>query len=140
MTKSELEQSFAWHWRTCAPDGLPEPERDARFHPIRRWRVDFLWRGARVAVEVEGKVWGRLVRCHACGAQVMGRRRDGSPYPIREAGGRHVRGAGFERDAEKYNALASLGYLRFTVTSKMLNEEPAQVVEMIVKAIAERSE
>jgi hypothetical protein len=55
--------------------GLPYPIREFRFHPERRWRFDYAWPGAWLAVEVEGGVWTR---------------------------GRHLRGAGFIRDCEKY--------------------------------------
>lgn len=69
--------------------GLPLPEREYRFDPARRWRLDFAWVEQRLAVEVEGLTGG--------------------------AGGRHQRAAGFERDAEKYNALTLAGWhlLRF---------------------------
>jgi very-short-patch-repair endonuclease len=70
---------------------LPRPEREYKFHHSRRWRFDFAWPGLRLVVEVEGGTWAR---------------------------GRHTRGAGFERDCEKYNAAALLGWrvLRFTTT------------------------
>ena len=69
--------------------GLPEPECEFRFHPKRKWRFDLAWPEIMVAVEIEGGTW---------------------------TGGRHVRGKGFERDCEKYNAAAILGWtlLRFT--------------------------
>jgi hypothetical protein len=34
--------------------GLPEPIREYRFAPSRRWRFDFAWPAAMLAVEVEG--------------------------------------------------------------------------------------
>lgn len=65
------------------------PEREYRFHGERKWRVDFAFPGIRLAVEIEGGTW---------------------------SGGRHTRGAGYEADLEKYNALAMAGWrvLRFT--------------------------
>lgn len=68
---------------------LPMPELEHRFHPERRWRVDFAWPDFKVAVEVEGAVWTR---------------------------GRHTRPLGFFRDCEKYNHLALAGWflLRFS--------------------------
>lgn len=68
---------------------LPAAVREYRFAPPRRWRLDFAWPELRVAVEVEGGLWGR---------------------------GRHVRPAGFAADCEKYNALvlANWRVLRFT--------------------------
>ena len=69
--------------------GLPIPEKEARFHPIRRWRVDYLFRDQKLAVEQEGGSW---------------------------IGGRHNRPIGYQKDMEKYNQLAMQGYwlLRFT--------------------------
>jgi len=37
--------------------GLPEPVREHRFHPVRRWRFDFAWLERKVAVEVHGGAW-----------------------------------------------------------------------------------
>lgn len=34
--------------------GLPQPEREYRFHPVRRWRFDFVWADRKLAVEVQG--------------------------------------------------------------------------------------
>ncbi len=69
--------------------GLPEPEREARWHPARRWRFDMLWRDRMIAAEVEGGTW---------------------------SGGRHVRGRGYAEDCTKYNEASLMGYrvLRFT--------------------------
>jgi very-short-patch-repair endonuclease len=69
--------------------GLPSPAREYRFHPRRRWRFDFAWPLYKVAVEVDGGVYNR---------------------------GRHVRGTGFERDAEKGNEAVLQGWrvLHFT--------------------------
>lgn len=74
----------------CRAAGLPEPEIEVRFHPVRRWRFDFAWPALQLAVEVDGGTW---------------------------VGGRHNRGAGYERDCEKLNAAALLGWrvLRFTM-------------------------
>ncbi len=68
---------------------IPEPVREYRFHPARRWRLDYAWPDFRLAVEIEGGVW---------------------------INGRHTRGRGFLGDLEKYNELAMAGWslLRFT--------------------------
>ena len=82
---SDLEEDFLFHIKAI---GLSEPEREYRFHPKRRWRFDFAWPDLKIAVEIEGGVW---------------------------TGGRHVRGAGFVKDCEKYNAAVEEGWrvLRF---------------------------
>lgn len=68
---------------------LPIPEKEYRFHPKRKWRIDWAFVDAKLAIEQEGGVW-----CQ----------------------GRHTRGSGFVRDIEKYNSLAVMGWslLRFT--------------------------
>ena len=84
---SHLEGTFAFQIKAA---GLPEPEREYRFHPVRRWRFDFAWRQQMVAVEIEGGIWNSR--------------------------GRHVRGRGFTADCEKYAEAALLGWtvMRFT--------------------------
>jgi very-short-patch-repair endonuclease len=83
---SNPERLLLLHLRAA---GLPEPIHEYRFAPPRRWRFDFAWPAAMLAVEVEGGSW-----IH----------------------GRHVRGRGFEADCEKYNVAALGGWrvLRFT--------------------------
>lgn len=83
---SSLEDLLERHIALC---GLPSPAREFRFHPKRRWRFDFAWPLYRAAVEVDGGIYSR---------------------------GRHVRGSGFERDAEKRNAAVLAGWrvLHFT--------------------------
>ena len=73
----------------CKEHGLPLPEKEFRFHPPRRWRIDYAWSEHKLAVEIEG---GRWIQ------------------------GRHNRPIGFKLDMEKYNQLAMDGYwlLRFT--------------------------
>lgn len=63
--------------------GLPSPETEYKFHPERKWRMDYAWPDVKVALEVEGGVW---------------------------AGGRHNSAKGFLADMEKYNAAAALGW------------------------------
>lgn len=72
----------------CRAHGLA-PESEWAFTKNRKWRFDYVFPDSMVAVEIEGGT--RL-------------------------GGRHTRHSGFERDAEKYNEAAILGWkvLRFT--------------------------
>lgn len=92
MSKSDLERAFAFQVRAA---GLPEPEREVRFHPTRRWRLDFTWREQMIALEIEG---GTHVR------------------------GRHTRGKGFEKDCEKYAEAALLGWTVIRVTGEMVQD------------------
>jgi len=73
--------------------GLPEPDREVRFCPHRRWRLDFAWKDSLIAVECEGGIWSK---------------------------GRHVRGKGFADDCEKYAMAALIGYRVFRFTGPMI--------------------
>jgi very-short-patch-repair endonuclease len=63
--------------------GIAPPVPEYRFHPVRKWRIDYAWPDRKLAVEIEGGVHIR---------------------------GRHVRPAGFTKDMEKYNALDEAGW------------------------------
>lgn len=83
--------------------GLPEPKREYRFAPPRRFRFDFAWRSTpwpwtRVAAECEGGSW---------------------------VAGRHGRGKGFESDCRKYNLATSLGWRVFRFTHSMIKSGEA---------------
>jgi very-short-patch-repair endonuclease len=73
--------------------GIPVPEREYKFHPSRKWRIDFAWPAVKLAVEIEGGAF---------------------------SSGRHTRGAGFRRDIEKYNELALAGYTLFRFMPEQL--------------------
>lgn len=103
MTASELEELLLLDMKRLK---LPIPEREWRFHPTRRWRLDFCWPGDKVACEVEGATW---------------------------ANGRHNRGAGFEADCVKYAEAAILGYRVIRVTSNMITD--GRAVDLIERAL-----
>jgi len=105
--KSELERAFLTYWRILAPQ-QSEPDCEYQFCETRRFRFDFAWPAQKVAVEMEGGIWSR---------------------------GRHVRGAGFARDCEKYNLATSLSWDVFRLTGDMLEQNPVDVLGMIVKAL-----
>jgi very-short-patch-repair endonuclease len=58
--------------------------KEFKFHPTRRWRIDYAIPEIKLAIELEG---GAYIR------------------------GRHVRPTGFVNDMEKYNALSELGWV-----------------------------
>lgn len=65
--------------------------REYRFHAERRWRFDFWLPLSGLAIEIEGAIF---------------------------TGGRHTRGAGYQKDLDKYNHATVMGYrvLRFSTT------------------------
>jgi len=70
---------------------LPAPIPEYRFHSERRWRFDFAWPLAKLAVEIEGGI-------------------------SRWKPGRHQRDYGYQGDLDKYNAAVLSGWrlLRFS--------------------------
>lgn len=92
---SPLEAKLALIIRAA---GLPPPQREFFFHPKRQWRFDFAWPAVKLAVEVEGGIW---------------------------TGGRHVTGAGFAKDCEKYAEAAMLGWRVIRVVDVHLNDGKA---------------
>jgi len=89
--------------------GLPTPEAEVKFHPVRKWRADLLWREPRkLIVEVEGGVF---------------------------VGGRHSRGLGLEADAVKYAEALCLGYPVLRVTPRHIRQ--GQAVEWIQRFFRE---
>lgn len=80
---------------------LPEPVRQFRFEPSRRWRFDLAWPDRHLACEVEGGTW---------------------QY------GRHNRPQGFAHDCEKYNEAALAGWSVFRVTTAMVKDGTALTI------------
>jgi hypothetical protein len=77
----------------CRAKGLPMPEAEHKFHPVRRWRMDWAWPEQKVALEVDGGVWIR---------------------------GKHGRGSGIVKDHEKQAHAAALGWRIIRVEPKHL--------------------
>lgn len=102
---SNLEDLFALH---CRAGHLPEPVREHRFHGERRFRFDFCWPDRKIAVEIDGGTW---------------------------TGGRHSRGAGYERDCEKLNLAALAGWRVFRFTGGMVRSGAA--IATVVEALRE---
>lgn len=87
--------------------GGPALLSEYRFHPQRKWRFDYAFLPAKVAIEIEGGLW---------------------------SGGRHVRPLGFRKDVEKYNAAQLLGWRVFRLTTGQVT---AEHIEPIINAITE---
>jgi len=103
--KSKGEETFALHIRA---ERLPEPVREYRFHPVRRWRFDFAWPELMISVECEGGI---------------------------HSNGRHNRAKGFEQDAEKYNEATKLGWrvYRFS-TGQIVRGEAIRFMADVIRA------
>jgi hypothetical protein len=85
--------------KPVAVPGLPAGAvAEYRFHSRRRWRFDYAWPAARIALEIEGGVWTH---------------------------GRHTRGKGFVGDMEKYNAAALAGWRVLRVTPQQVTSGEA---------------
>tara|TARA_R110002020_G_C16186321_1_gene765206 strand:- start:608 stop:976 length:369 start_codon:yes stop_codon:yes gene_type:complete len=109
---SEVEEQMLVQIRNS---GLPEPIREHKFHPTRRWRLDFFWlcpiSGYDLALEVEGGTW--------------------------MARSRHTSGKGFENDIEKYNEALMHNVLVLRATTKHVKD--GRAIEW-VKGIMDRWE
>ena len=114
MGSSRLEADLAAQLRLMGLDDRwpwPEPEREYRFAPGRRYRADFAWPEQRVLVECEGGGW---------------------------TGGRHTRGTGFEADLAKYALAQRLGYNVVRVSQRMISSgEALATIEAALKKSSE---
>ncbi len=105
LKMTKLEKEFVFKLKAI---GLPDPVNEYRFHPVRRWRFDFAYPEQKIAFEVEGGTWN---------------------------GGRHNRGSGYEKDAEKYNQAAVLGWQVYRFTGGMIRDERSTEILEQVKLI-----
>jgi len=86
---------------------IETPLTEYRFHPTRRWRFDFFFPEAKLALEIEGGIW---------------------------VNGRHNRASGFLKDAEKYNEAAIMGYSLLRVTwEQVASGDAILLIERFIK-------
>lgn len=78
-------------------------QREFRFHPKRKWRIDYFATTYSLGVEIEGGIW---------------------------RGGRHTNPAGFTKDIEKYNAAALMGITIYRIPAYDL-KSPKKVMEHV---------
>lgn len=81
--------------------GLPEPEREYKFHPVRQWRADFAWPNQMLLLEIEGGIWLSTTQEHG----------KGHAHPER-----------FEADVQKYNAATLSGWRLLRATAKTIRD------------------
>jgi very-short-patch-repair endonuclease len=96
---------FHTYWSTLAPDA-PQPEREYRFALPRKFRFDFCWHHAQLAVEIDG---GRFA-------------------PM---GGRH---AG-DVDKLKLNIAVLKGWRVLRYSPQMIEEDPLRCVNEVLTAL-----
>ena len=78
--------------------GLPEPEREWRFYPPRRWRFDLAYPARKLAIEVDGNIWHKS---------------------------RHGYGTGMENDMRKLNTAQLLGWVVLRYSTGMVESGEA---------------
>jgi very-short-patch-repair endonuclease len=108
VAKSDLEEAFAKVFAIQCK-ASPQPDRQHKFHPERRWRFDFAWPRYLVAVEIDGGIFMR---------------------------GRHSRGASFTKDCEKMNAATLLNWKVLRYTTKDLEARPVQCAEEVAELLS----
>lgn len=85
---------------------LPLPIQEYKFHPKRKWRMDYAWLEQKIALEVEGGVWSQ---------------------------GRHTRGSGFIKDMEKYNEAAVMGFrIIRCVPADLCKQKTINLIQLIL--------
>ena len=89
--KTTAQQTYFGAW--IKQHGLPPPTNEHPFHPSRGWRFDFAWPAFRVALEVEGGIFGGT-----------------DPKTGRKFKGAHSSVGGILRDIEKYNEGVAHGW------------------------------
>lgn len=100
--ESPGESAFALH---CRAEKL-QVTREYQFFPGRRWKFDFAFLDAKIAVEIEGGIW---------------------------VGGAHTRGKHFESDCEKYNTATIMEWkvLRYSTQMVLRGDAINDVLEML---------
>lgn len=104
---STLETAFLYYLHALAPE-CPLPLAEYRFAIPRRWRFDFCWCDAKLAIELEGGT---------------------------RSNGRHNRAAGYAADCEKYNAAMMAGWRVLRFTGDMLHSDPGKCIEMVLELL-----
>jgi hypothetical protein len=107
----------------CRASGLPEPVPEYRFHPKRKWRLDWAFPcddngvAVKVGLEIDGGAFAGKP-CAFCGQR---------------KGGRHNRGAGFLKDICKLNEAQILGWKVLRCTPS--DVESGAVFELLKRAM-----
>lgn len=114
MSKSKAEEALAWH---LTVSNIPYT-RELKFHPTRKWRLDFAIEHLKIGIEIDG-----ITR--------YGKNRDGSMKL-----GRHQTAKGVENDCEKYSEAMLLGWTVYRCTQSMVTSGKA--IDTILKLVEMR--
>lgn len=109
LKREALVNRFDTTWRQVGGLPLIGKEGEYKFHPVRQWRFDRYQPEARVGIEIEGGT---------------------------HSGGRHVRGTGYMKDCEKYNAAHFMGIPVIRLTTELITFDYLAEVAAFVEARA----
>ena len=104
---SALERSFAFTLKAIGVEMIKY-----KFHPTRKWELDFAHVASKVALEIDGGEFSN---------------------------GAHNRGARMANDYEKRNAAIELGWVVFQLTGAMVKNDPLGWAKRIAAVIEERT-
>lgn len=111
VKRADLTDKFLGFWK-LASEGLPQPVREHRFHPTRKWRFDLAWVDLALAIEFQGGNWVH---------------------------GGHNRGAQQQKDFEKLNEAQACGWIVLQFGTNHLNQSRiADTLRTVCEAIEAR--
>jgi very-short-patch-repair endonuclease len=82
-------------------------EQEHRFHPVRKWRLDFAHVPSKVGIEIQGGVWNF---------------------------GRHGRGYGIVQDMEKSNEAIFCGWSIIKLAGTQINSENIEKIKTLIQS------
>lgn len=104
--KREALENHLLHQMRCLK--LPEPERNYRFHPTRKFEIDFAWPDLRYGVEVQGGTYN---------------------------GGKHARGVGYTIDCRKMGEAMVLGWTVYACDTVLVKTgEAVNIIEVMIRS------
>lgn len=103
------ERQFADIWRVYAPPGLVLSTQ-VWFSATRKFALDFAHEPTRTGIEIQGSTYSKVRKGHSTGA-------------------------GIARDNEKSNHAIECGWICLKYDSTLLDKEPKEVVDQIVRVI-----
>ena len=100
--RSQLELKFILLWKEIEGQSLQE---EHKFHKDRRWRFDFAHKKAKVAIEIEGGIWGQS---------------------------RHTKPVVYIKDCEKYNAAIFNGWAVIRLPNHWITDETLYLIKKLI--------